>query len=145
MPHRLRRVLDPVVTPILRLANWTFSYGAPGVDLVLCLLAAGWAALMIGRPDLFDQGSFVGLSWLPDPAWIAITLLLALAHAFGLRCPDWLNWRMATLLSSGWMWLCVAASFLRVDIGTGVLAYSLFGSLALLGAIYVGGLPRRSR
>lgn len=145
MPHRLRRVLDPVVTPILRLANWTFSYGAPGIDLVLCLLAAGWALLMIGRPDLFDQGSYVGMSWLPDAGWIAIALVLALAHAWGLMFPFWLNWRVATLLGSGWLWLCVVASFLRVDISTGVLAYSLFGSLALLGAIYVGGLPRRSR
>ena len=144
MPHRIRPVADPLVTLLIRFSSWFFGYGAPGIDLVLAMLAAGWAVLMVGRPDLFDQGSFIGMSWLPDPAWIAITVALSLAHGFGLRRPDWLNWRMLTLLGSGWMWLCVAASFLRVDVGTGVFAYSIFGFVALLAAIYVGGLPRRA-
>lgn len=134
-----------VVAPVLRLATWFFRHDAPWIDVVMGALAAAWSSLMICRPDIFDQGSFVGMSWLPDLVWIGFTLLLAAAHLVGLFRLGWRTWRMLTALGSSWMWLCVATSFLRVDIGTGVCTYAIFGGIALLGGIYVGVQPRRVR
>jgi hypothetical protein len=138
-------LLVPLVRPVLRLATWCFRHDAPCIDGVFGALAAAWTWLMVMRPEKFDVGAFVGMSWLPDPAWIAFTATLTIGHAVGLVQLAWRNWRMACALGSSWMWLCVAASFLSVDVSTGVFAYSILGVFALLGAIHVGLLPRRVR
>ena len=145
MPRRANPFLILVVAPVLRFATWFFRHDAPWLDVAMGALAGAWTYLMIARPDIFDQGSFVGMSWLPDAVWIAFTIVLTAAHGIGLFWLRWRTWRMLASLGSSWMWLCVATSFLRVDIGTGVFNYAIFGAIALLGGIYVGVQPRQVR
>ena len=140
----MTRPAATVVAPLVRFAEFVFGPLAPGIDLVLALFAAGWATLMVERPELFDRGSFVGMTWLPDPAWITFLTLLALLHGIGFFRLHARNLRVASALMSAWIWICVSVSFLRVDVSTGVISYAIIGLSALLGGVYLAGLPRKA-
>ena len=132
-----------VVSPLLRFTEWCFSPLAPGVDLFLGLLASCWFALMIGRPAIFNQGSFVGMQWLPDAAWIAFVGLTAALHFVGLTRLHAIPLRVTAGLFSSWFWVLIAISFARVVVSTGLFTYALIGGMALVSTIYISGRPRR--
>lgn len=140
----VRRAATTAITPIVRFAEWVFGPRAAGIDLLLCLLSAGWAVLMVCRPQIFDQGTFVGMNWLADDIWLGFFVSLALLHLAGLLLLAWPTLRCAGALLSAWIWLSVAVSFATIEITTGVLVYGLIGSAALLGAIYLQGQPRKT-
>lgn len=140
----VRRALTRAITPIVRCSEWVFGPRAPGIDLVLGLLSAGWAGLMLFRPQLFDVGAFVGMQWLADGIWMAFFVQLAAMHTAGLLLASWRTLRCASCLLSAWIWLSVAVSLLTIEITTGVVVYSLVGGMALLGAIYLQGQPRKA-
>lgn len=138
----LRRSAALAVTPLVRFVEWLFGPRAPGLDLGLCLLAAGWGSLMVLKPKLFDTGQFVGMQWLPDAAWIGFFALITVLHGVGCVRPYWRSWRVAGSLLSAWAWMSVSGSLLRVEMTTGVLAYAIAGLGALCGGIFIAGLPR---
>ena len=140
----VRRTVTRAITPIVRFAEWVFGSGAAGIDLLLGLLAAGWAGLMVSRPQIFEHGTFVGMNWLADGIWLAFFVALALLHLAGLLLISWRTLRCASALLSAWIWISVAVSFATIEITTGVLVYGLIGSAALLGAIYLQGQPRKT-
>ncbi|MGX5776500.1 hypothetical protein [Methylorubrum zatmanii] len=128
----------------VRFAEWLFGPLAPGVDLGLMLIAAGWAMLEVLKPQLFDRGAFVGMSWVADPIWFAIHVMLVTLHGMGLLRPHWRMLRFSAAFLSSWHWLVVALSLLRVEMNTGVLAYGLLGLFALFSGIYLAGVPRKA-
>lgn len=128
----------------VRFADWLFSPAAPSIDLVLMLFAAGWAMLEVMRPQLFDVGAFVGLSWLADHYWFALHVSLTMLHGLGLIRPCWRFLRVAAAFLSSWNWLFVSVSLLRIEITTGVLAYAILGGWALFSGVYLAGLPRKA-
>lgn len=140
----VRRTATRIVTPIVRFAEWVFGPRAPGVDLLLGLLAGGWAGLMLFRPQLFDVGAFVGMQWLADDIWLSFFASLATMHLCGLLFASWRTLRCAGCLLSAWIWLSVAVSLATIEITTGVVAYTLVGLGALLGAIYLQGQPKKA-
>ena len=131
-----------VTEAIFAFASWLFGARAAWIDMKLSALSAGWCALMVARPELFDRGVLSGLDWLPDPVWIWLMAALATFHAVGLIRPRRVRLRIATALVSAWTWLFVALSLARVEFTTGILNYALIGFGALFGAIYIAGLPR---
>lgn len=131
------------VRPI-RFAEWLFGPLAPGLDLGLMLLPAGWAILEVTRPQLFDSGAFVGLSWVSDPVWFSLHCLLTALHGIGLVRPYWRVLRIGAAFLSAWHWLFVALSLVRVEMTTGVIAYAIIGAWALVGGVYLAGLPRKA-
>lgn len=148
LPGQGRLIVGASMPPLRRFVNWLLGfpdwlYGrrSAGFDLGPALMAGGWAWLMISRPALFDRGSFLGMSWLPDEVWIGQMLLLAGLHAIGLLRPACLKLRIAAALGSAWTWIFVSFSFARVEVSTGVLAYMIFGCGALCAAIYLAGQP----
>ncbi len=140
----VRRTAAGAVTPLVRFVEWLFSPAASGLDVGLCLFAAGWGGLMIAKPALFDTGQFVGMQWLRDEAWIGFFLLLTLTHAAGCLRPHWRTMRVGACLFSAWIWISVSVSLYRVEMTTGVLAYCIVGFGALAGGIYIAGLPRKA-
>lgn len=139
----LRRTAAGAVTPLVRFVEWLFGPAAPGLDVGLCLFAAGWGGMMLGKPEMFDRGQFVGMQWLHDEIWIGFFLLLTLTHAAGSIRPHWRSLRVGAHLLSAWIWISVSVSLFRVEMTTGVLAYCIVGFGALCGGIYIAGLPPR--
>ena len=137
------RRIAAVVSPLLVFVDWLFSELAPGVDLFLGTLATAWLVLMVERPDVFDQGSFRGMQWMPDEAWIAFVALTAALHLFGLYRLHSIKLRVGSHLLTSWYWLLVAISFFRVGVTPGIFAYGLIGCAALCSAIYISGRSRR--
>ena len=135
---RVRRL----VTWLLGFPEWLYGRRAAGLDLGPGLIATGWAALMIGKPGMFDRGAFVGMNWLPDAAWIGLMILIAGLHGVGLARPGWIALRVAASLLSAWAWIFVAASLWRVELTTGCVSYSLFGLGSLVAAIHLAGHAR---
>jgi len=129
----------------VRLAEWMFGPLAPAIDLVLLFFAAGWAILEVLKPAYFDTGAFVGLNWLSDPYWFALHVTLTVLHGIGLTRPHWRVIRVGGAFLAAWNWLFVSLSLARIEITTGVLAYAIVGVFALLGGIYLAGLPRKAR
>ena len=138
----MRRSVAGAVTPLVRFVEWLFGPLAPGLDIGLCICAGGWAYLMLTKPALFDKGSWAGMQWLPDSAWIGLFCILTLMHGLGFLRPRWRGLRTAALLLSAWIWMSLAASFLRVELTPGVFVYAVMGFGALCGGIYLQGLPR---
>lgn len=130
------------VTGILFAAEWLYGPRAAGFDVALGALAAGWYGLMIGRPEMFDRGSLLGLTWLPDAVWICLLGCLAGMHMVGLVRPSWRAWRVSAVLASSWTWLFVSLSLSRIELTTGVIAYGVIGLGAVFGGIYLASLPR---
>lgn len=129
----------------VRLAEWLFGPLAPAIDLMLLLFASGWAILEVMKPAYFDTGAFVGLSWVADPYWFAIHVALTVLHGIGLVRLHWRALRVFGAFFSAWNWLFISVSLSRVEITTGVLAYAILGFFALMGGIYLAGLPRKAR
>jgi hypothetical protein len=133
------------VLTALAFPQWLFGPRAAGLDLGPGVIAAGWCALMICKPEVFDRGSFIGMAWLPDLAWTLIMAVMALGHAAGLLLPFLRSVRCAASLLSAWMWLVISVSLWRVEFSTGVWVYGVIGFGALFGAIYLAGLPHERR
>lgn len=140
----VRRAAAGAVTPLVRFVEWLFGPAAPGIDVGLCLFAAGWGGMMIAKPEMFDRGQFVGMQWLRDEIWIGFFLLLTVAHAAGGLRPYWRTLRVGAGLLSAWIWISVSGSLYRVEMSTGVLAYAIVGFGALCGSIFIAGLPRKA-
>lgn len=128
----------------VRFAEWLFGPLAPAIDLGLMLVAAGWAVLEVTRPQIFDAGALRGLAWISDPVWIAIHAGLTVLHGIGLVRPYARTLRIAAAFASSWHWLFVALSLVRIEMTTGVVAYSLLGAYALVGGVYLAGVPRKA-
>lgn len=137
--------LRTIVATALRFPDWLFGRRCAGMDLGPGLIAAGWTVLMIVNPDLFDQGSFVGMSWLADEYWIALFAIITGLHALGMVLIRAVWVRVSAALMSAWAWIFVAVSLHRVAFTPGVIAYGVIGSSCVLGAIYLAGLPRERR
>lgn len=131
-----------VARPVVMFSEWFFGRGLPGIDLFLGLLSAGWFALMLSKPEMFDRGNFIGMAIMPDPAWIFVFGSLVCLHAAGTVRPGWRNLRMGAALLSAWVWLFLAFALAGVEFSTGTWAYALVGILAAIAAIYLSGLPR---
>ncbi|MFC5555215.1 hypothetical protein [Methylobacterium iners] len=119
----------------------------PGFNLAMGLFATVWAVLMPLRPETFDTGRFAGMHWLPDAAWIAFFASLALLHAAAFLRPARSNIVLVADMLTAWIWLSVAASFLRIEVKTGGLApgtfiYVIMGFAALCHGVYCAGRPR---
>lgn len=138
-------MLRRFVLAALTIPDWLYGRRAAGLDLGPGALAAGWATLMICRPEMFDRGSFVGMGWVPDPIWIFLMVVMTILHLAGLVRPNWRPLRTSAALLSAWAWIFVAVSFARVEIGTGVIAYGIFGIGALGASFYLAGQPRERR
>lgn len=128
----------------VRFAEWAFGPRRPDLDLVLMTISLGWAILEVTRPELFDTGAFVGMAWVSDPAWFTLHVVLAALHALGLLRLHWRTLRIGAAFLSSWHWLLVAVSLLRVEWTTGVFAYGAIGVWALIGGVYLAGLPRKA-
>lgn len=128
----------------VRFAEWVFGPLAPVIDLGLMLVAAGWAMLEVLKPELFDTGAFVGLAWVAEPVWFALHIVLTVLHGVGLLRPHLRTLRITAAFLSSWHWLFVAFSLLRIEMTTGVVAYGLLGFFALIGGIYLAGVPRKA-
>lgn len=131
------------VTPLVRFVEWLFGPRAPGIDLGLCLYAAGWLLLMIGKPELFDTGTFLGMAWLSDAVWIGLFAVVTGLHLVGLLALEWRGLRCMACLLSAWVWISVSVSFATVEVTTGVLTYAITGAGALAGALFLSGQPRK--
>ncbi len=140
----MKRAATTALTPLVRFVETMYGPRALGIDLGLCLIAAGWASLMVAHPEKFDRGTYVGMTWLPDAAWIAVFVLLTIMHGVGAACADWRVLRVAACLLSAWIWLSVTCSIFRVEMTTGVIAYGLFAACALTGAVYLSGQPHKA-
>lgn len=130
-----------VALRLLAFPDWLYSPRAAGFDLGLGLLAFGWGSLMLLKPTMFDAGTYVGMTWLPDAVWITLMFVISGLHLGGLLCPLWKAVRVTASLLSSWTWFFVSLSLARVEINTGVIAYGLNGWGALFAAIYLAGLP----
>lgn len=135
-------MLTLLTNGLLAFVERLFGARAGWIDFKLSVLAGGWAALMIARPDIFDRGNFAGLNWLPDPVWIGLLVTLAVVHAIGFLRPGIRILRPLASAVSAWAWIFVAISLWRVEMGPGVINYAIVGVGALLGMIYLAGLPR---
>lgn len=126
-------------SPLLRFLRWFFGERAAGLDIVLAFPAAGWAALLIVDPPMFSRGNWANIALLPPPAWLAIMLALALAHALCIVVP--LRWlRVSAAAASAWVWLFIAYAIGRHGITPGTIAHIELGMIALLGGLHVYGL-----
>lgn len=139
----MKRLATLLFTPLVRFVEWAFGPKAAGIDLGLSLFAAGWASLMLAKPQLFDRGSYQAMSWMADEVWIGFFIFLTTLHVTGLVRPLWRELRCAAALLSAWIWISVSASFATIEIATGVLTYTVIGLFALCGAIYLSGQPRK--
>lgn len=143
----VRRSAAWAVGPLVRFTERLFGAGVPGFNFAMFLFAAVWAVLMPLRPETFDTGRFAGMHWLPDAAWIVFFAVLALLHALAFFRPDRPNITITADLLTAWIWLSVAASFLRIEVKTGTLTpgtciYIIMGFSALFHGIYCVGRPR---
>ena len=137
------RRLVAIVSPVLAAVDWAFSPALPLVDIYLGGVATWWFGMQVLRPDVFDHGSFVGLQWAPDAAWIAFGGVIVLLHLAGLLNVGFYKLRMAASLLSGWYWLCVAFSLTRSQLVPGTGTYGALGGLALGCAVYLSGRTPR--
>ena len=125
-----------LIRPVIRFSFWMFDRPAPGLDLALAVLAAGWAATAVFAPDMLDRRSYALLGIMP-PAVIAVVMsALCVAHAMTAWRPSrW--WRLGPLLASGFVWLSIAGAFAVMGTWTDVVVYALAGAGCLMGAIYI--------
>ncbi len=143
----VRRVGTYAVGPLVRFAEWLFSPGVPGFNLCMALWSLFWGGLMVIQPETFDSGRFVGMRWMSDAGWIGFFAALTVMHVLACRESVRPGLRIAADLLTAWIWLSVAASFLRVEIQLnaytpGTLIYVTMGFAALFHGIYCAGLPR---
>lgn len=131
-----------VLLPLPRFVGWLFGRRGQGIDLALAPPAIGWAALMLLKPELFDVGSFQGMAWLPDTAWIAVMAALGCGHVAGLALPGHVRPRVWLCFVAAWVWLSIAISLGRQGPGTGVILYAELGLMALFGGLHLSSLPR---
>lgn len=143
----MMRVGTYAVGPLVRFVEWLFSPSVPGFNLCMALWSFFWGGLMLVQPETFDSGRFVGMRWMADAGWIGFFMTLTVMH--GLACRETVRpgLRITADLLSAWIWLSVAASFLRVEIQIasytpGTLIYVTMGFAALAHGIYCAGLPR---
>ncbi|MFA6966085.1 hypothetical protein [Bosea sp. (in: a-proteobacteria)] len=127
-------------SPLRRFVAWFFGHRAAGLDLTLAAPAAGWAALLQLRPDMFERGNWAAISLLPARAWLAIMLALAVTHCLCLARPARLL-RVAAAAASAWVWLFIAWALARNGVTPGTLIHAELGLLALLGGLHVFSLP----
>ena len=139
----VKRAATVVITPIVRMVEWLYGPKAAGIDLFMALVSAGWAGLMLARPDAFDRGSYVGMTWMADALWIGFFVLLAVLHVVGLVRPSMRNLRCGASLLSAWIWISVSASLATIELLPAVFTYAAIGMGALGGAIYLSGQPRK--
>lgn len=132
-----------LVTGPVRFAEWLFGPLAAIIDMVLLLFAAGWAIMEVMKPAYFDTGAFIGLSWVSDPIWFSLHVVLTVLHGLGLVRLHWRTLRAGAAFLSAWNWLFISLSLVRIEMTTGVLAYAILGGMALFGGIFLAGLPRK--
>lgn len=126
-------------SPLLRFLRWFFGARAAGLDVVLAFPAAGWAALLIADPAMFERGNWANIAFLSPRAWLAIMLVLAVAHALCIAVP--LRWlRVSAAASSAWVWLFITYAIGRNGITPGTFVHMELGLIALLGGLHVYGL-----
>lgn len=143
----MMRVGTYAVGPLVRFIEWLFSPGVPGFNLCMAFWSLFWGVLMVVQPETFDSGRFAGMRWMSDTGWIGFFWALTVMH--GLACWGGIRpgLRITADLLTAWIWLSVAASFLRVEIQIasytpGTLIYVTMGFAALAHGIYCAGLPR---
>ena len=135
------------VAPLVRFVERLFGPGVPGFNFSMGVYALIWAVLMIVQPETFATGRFAGMHWLPGAAWVFFFSGLALLHGFAFWRSEPLALRITADLLSAWIWLSVAASFLRIELRTGAptpgtFIYIIMGVAALCHGIYSAGPPR---
>ena len=135
------------VGPLVRFVEWLFSPSVPGFNLCMALWSLFWGGLMVIQPDTFDSGRFAGMRWMSDAGWIAFFAALTVLHTLACRGTVRPALRITADLLTAWIWLSVAASFLRIEIQIasytpGTLIYVTMGFAALAHGIYCAGLPR---
>ena len=138
------RRLVAVVSPVLAAVDWAFSPTLPVVDILFGGVATWWFGMQVLRPEVFDHGSFIGLQWAPDAAWIVFGGAMVLLHVMGLFNATLFKLRFAACLVSGWYWLCVAFSLTRTQLVPGTGTYGALGLLALGCAVYLSGRAPRA-
>lgn len=125
-----------LIRPVIRFAYWCFERPAPGLDLALAVLSAGWAVTAACAPDMFDRPSYAALGRMPPTVIVVVMSALCVAHAMTAWRPSrW--WRLGPLFGSAFVWLSIAGGFAAVGTWTDVVVYALAGGGCLFGAIYI--------
>ena len=107
-----------------------------GVDLCLCLIAAGWVWAVSNNPDVMGRLAYAGLSFVTQQALIGIFALLTAGHLIGFLNPEARTFRVIVLMLAGWIWV-VIGSFMTWAVTTGGVTYLVAGFVAVIAAIHL--------